>query len=48
MKFKDGKSLEQAAEEVLRHLLNLRNEGKISITLEIVGERIECTISYVN
>jgi hypothetical protein len=75
LKFKDGKSLEQAADEVLRsylircyatvskqyqpiagmnpeegvrHLLNLRNEEKIRITLGSVGELIECTISHVN
>ena len=75
LKFRDGKSLEQAAEDVLRsylircyatvpkqykpiaginpeegvrHLLNLRNEGKIRITFESVGERIECTITYLN
>ena len=74
MKFKDGKSMEQAADEVLRShlmrcyatvsnhpeiigmnpeegvecLLQLRNKGKIRISLDNVGEMVECKISYVN
>ena len=74
LKFKDGKSMEQAADEVLRsHLMRcyatvsnhpeiigmnpeegveclfkLRNKGKIRISLDSVGELVECKISYVN
>ena len=75
LKFKDGKSMEQFADELLRNhlircyataakqyppiagmnpeegvgcLFKLRNEGKIRISLDSVGELIECTITYVN
>lgn len=75
MKFKDGKTMEQAADEMLRSylircyatvskqyppitgmnpdegvgcLFKLRNEGKIRISLDSVGELVECKISYVN
>ena len=75
LKFKDGKTTEQAADEMLRSyltrcyatvskqyppiagmnpeegvgcLFKLRNEGKIRISLDSVGELVECKISYVN
>jgi len=75
LKFKDGKTMEQALDEVLRSylircyatvskqyppiagmnpeegvgcLFKLRNEGKIRIELDSVGELVECKISYVN
>jgi hypothetical protein len=75
LKFKDGKSKEQVADELLKsylircyatvtkqypliesmppekgveHIFRLRNEGKIRISLDITGELIDCTISYIN
>ena len=75
MKFKDGKTIEQAADVVLRNyltrcyaaiskeyppiagmnpedgvmqLFKLRNEGKIEITLQAVGDRIKCIIKAMN
>jgi hypothetical protein len=75
LNFKDGKTMEQAIDEVLRSylircyatvskqcppiagmnpeegvgcLFKLRNEGKIRIELDSVGELVECKISYVN
>ncbi len=75
MKFKDGKTIEQAADDVLRNylircyaavskeyppiagmnpedgvmqLFKLRNEGKIEITLQAVGDRINCRIKAIN
>ncbi|NOR23581.1 MAG: hypothetical protein GQ542_04180 [Desulforhopalus sp.] len=72
MKFKEGKSMEQAADGILRSyltrcyetvskqyppiagmnpeegvecLFKLRNEGKIRIALDSVGELVECKIS---
>ena len=75
LKFIDGKSLEQVADEILRNhlircystiskqyqpiasmnpedgvdfLFKLRNEGKIRIALDSIGELIECKIIYVN
>ena len=35
-------------EEGVEHLLKLRDEGKIRISLDSVGELIECTISSIN
>ena len=75
MKFKDGKTIEQAADAVLRNylircyaavskeyppiagmnpedgvmqLFKLRNEGKIEITLQAVGDRVNCRIKAIN
>jgi hypothetical protein len=75
LKFKDGKTIEQAADVVLRNylircyadvskeyppiagmnpedgvmqLFKLRNEGKIEITLQAVGDRIKCIIKAMN
>jgi hypothetical protein len=75
LEFKDGKSMKQVADEILRSyllrcyatvskqyppiagmnpeegvdcLFKLRNEGKIRIALDSVGELVECKISSVN
>ena len=75
MKFKDGKTIEQAADVVLRNyltrcyaaiskeyppiagmnpedgvmqLFKLRNERKIEITLQAVGDSIKCRIKAIN
>ena len=75
MKFKDGKSKEQVADELLQkylircyatiskqytpiadmkpedgvgRLFELRNAGRIKISLHSVGELVECTISAIN
>jgi hypothetical protein len=75
LKFKDGKTIEQAADVVLSNylircyaavskeyppiagmnpddgvmqLFKLRNEGKIEITLQAVGDRIKCIIKAIN
>ncbi len=75
LKFKEGKSIEQVADEVLKsylircyatvskqyqpiasmkpeegveYLFKLRNEGKIRISLDNVGEIVDCTISHIN
>jgi hypothetical protein len=35
-------------EQGVEYLFELRNEGRIRISLDSVGEHIECTISSVN
>ena len=39
---------DMSPEQGVEYLFELRNEGRIRISLNSVGERIECTINPVN
>jgi hypothetical protein len=39
---------DMSPEQGVEYLFELRNEGRIRISLNSVGERIECTINLVN